>query len=211
MEIGHQRIDHMKRSTGKNKDIGVATERLEHAIARGTLQRTHTGGAHGDHPTAPRPASGQDLYPVDVDPEGGTVIVSATDPGQRGPALKADSHGHFVTLDNGLRLHFLDEGSGPVVLWLHGSVPPFGASVKNDKQQDTGIVNDEGSVYLSGIQPGSQMTVSWGSTERCSLSLPEVLPADGLASTLNLLCQPIKADSTPASAVLPDVLEKKAS
>lgn len=92
-----------------------------------------------------------------------------------------------------------------------GSVPPFGASVKNDKQQDTGIVNDEGSVYLSGIQPGSQMTVSWGSAERCSLSLPKELPADGLASTLNLQCQPIKADSTPASAVLPDVLEKKAS
>ena len=31
--------------------------------------------------------------------------------------------GHFVTLDNGLRLHFLDEGSGPVVVWLHGSGP----------------------------------------------------------------------------------------
>ncbi|MDD1959880.1 alpha/beta fold hydrolase [Pseudomonas sp. 39004] len=31
--------------------------------------------------------------------------------------------GHFVTLDNGLRLHYLDEGSGPVVLWLHGSGP----------------------------------------------------------------------------------------
>ena len=55
------------------------------------------------------------------------------------------------------------------------------------------------------------MTVSWGSTGRCNLSLPEELPADGLASTLNLLCQPIKADSPPASAVLPDVLEKKAS
>lgn len=31
--------------------------------------------------------------------------------------------GHFVTLDSGLRLHFLDEGRGPVVLWLHGSGP----------------------------------------------------------------------------------------
>lgn len=31
--------------------------------------------------------------------------------------------GHFVTLDDGLRLHFLDEGAGPVVLWLHGSGP----------------------------------------------------------------------------------------
>ena len=31
--------------------------------------------------------------------------------------------GHFVTLDSGLRLHFLDEGSGPVVLWRHVSGP----------------------------------------------------------------------------------------
>lgn len=31
--------------------------------------------------------------------------------------------GHFVTLDNGLRLHYLDEGSGSVVVWLHGSGP----------------------------------------------------------------------------------------
>ncbi|MNG70572.1 2-hydroxy-6-oxo-6-phenylhexa-2,4-dienoate hydrolase [compost metagenome] len=31
--------------------------------------------------------------------------------------------GHYATLDNGLRLHYLDEGSGPVVLWLHGSGP----------------------------------------------------------------------------------------
>lgn len=31
--------------------------------------------------------------------------------------------GHFVTLQDGLRLHYLDEGSGPVVLWLHGSGP----------------------------------------------------------------------------------------
>ncbi|MCM2331035.1 MAG: alpha/beta fold hydrolase [Pseudomonas sagittaria] len=31
--------------------------------------------------------------------------------------------GHFVTLADGLRLHYLDEGQGPVVLWLHGSGP----------------------------------------------------------------------------------------
>jgi len=31
--------------------------------------------------------------------------------------------GHYTTLANGLRLHYLDEGSGPVVLWLHGSGP----------------------------------------------------------------------------------------
>ncbi len=31
--------------------------------------------------------------------------------------------GEFVTLDNGLTLHYLDIGSGPVVIWLHGSGP----------------------------------------------------------------------------------------
>ncbi|SDP01648.1 alpha/beta fold hydrolase [Pseudomonas jinjuensis] len=31
--------------------------------------------------------------------------------------------GHYVTLPSGLRLHYLDEGQGPVVLWLHGSGP----------------------------------------------------------------------------------------
>ncbi len=31
--------------------------------------------------------------------------------------------GKFVTLENGLNLHYLDEGTGPLVLWLHGSGP----------------------------------------------------------------------------------------
>ena len=31
--------------------------------------------------------------------------------------------GHYLTLDNGLTLHYLDIGSGPTVVWLHGSGP----------------------------------------------------------------------------------------
>ncbi|MCU1729153.1 outer membrane usher protein [Pseudomonas sp. 7P_10.2_Bac1] len=89
-----------------------------------------------------------------------------------------------------------------------GSVPPFGATVKNVRQQATGIVNDAGSVYLSGIEPSSVMIVSWGGTERCTLSLPEVLPTDGLTSTLDLLCQPTRAHLTPASADRPIASEK---
>lgn len=29
----------------------------------------------------------------------------------------------FAELDSGLRLHYLDVGQGPVVVWLHGSGP----------------------------------------------------------------------------------------
>ncbi|KAA8560884.1 Outer membrane usher protein PapC [Pseudomonas extremaustralis] len=84
-----------------------------------------------------------------------------------------------------------------------GSSPPFGATVKNVKQQDTGIVNDGGNVYLSGIQAGEQMVVSWGGSERCILTLPVVLPADGLTDALQLGCQIVATDqSLPEPATL---------
>jgi outer membrane usher protein PapC len=71
------------------------------------------------------------------------------------------------------------------------------------KQQDTGIVNDGGNVYLSGIQAGQQMIVSWGGTERCILTLPNVLPADGLTDALQLGCQMVATDpSSPEPATL---------
>jgi len=31
--------------------------------------------------------------------------------------------GHFVTLKSGLKLHYLEAGQGPIVIWLHGSGP----------------------------------------------------------------------------------------
>jgi outer membrane usher protein PapC len=80
-----------------------------------------------------------------------------------------------------------------------GSAPPFGAMVKNTKQQDTGIVNDGGNVYLSGIQPGEQMVVSWSGREQCTLTLPVVLPADGLTNALQLDCRMAVTDQ-PLSA-----------
>jgi len=84
-----------------------------------------------------------------------------------------------------------------------GSSPPFGATVKNVKQQDTGIVNDGGNVYLSGIQAGEQMVVSWGGTERCILTLPAILPADSLTDALQLSCTLVATDpSLTASAAL---------
>ncbi len=85
----------------------------------------------------------------------------------------------------------------------NGNPPPFGATVKNMKQQDTGIVNDDGNVYLSGIQAGEQMVVSWGGLEQCVLTLPVVLPSDGLTDALQLSCQKTATDqSFPVPAAL---------
>lgn len=93
-----------------------------------------------------------------------------------------------------------------------GSAPPFGATVKNEKQQDTGIVNEDGSVYLSGIKPGEPMIVSWGGNERCTLILPVVLPADGLTVALKLPCLVKEPSSARPSLTGKGVyIEKKSS
>ena len=78
-----------------------------------------------------------------------------------------------------------------VIRLADGSAPPFGARITNARKQETGIVADEGSVYLSGIKAGQTMTVSWNGSERCSISLPAVLPQAAMTSSLLLPCQPV--------------------
>lgn len=65
-----------------------------------------------------------------------------------------------------------------------GSTPPFGATVQNHKKQDVGIVNDGGSVYLSGINPGEEMTVHWNGQAQCALTLPAKIPQSGTTDLL---------------------------
>ena len=75
------------------------------------------------------------------------------------------------------------------ILMADRDAPPFGATAKNSRGQETGIVGEEGWTYLSGMQPGTTMTLNWGGSARCSFTLPEQ-PASP-KSTLELLCQPL--------------------
>lgn len=74
-----------------------------------------------------------------------------------------------------------------VIRLADGSVPPFGATVLNAKKQETGMVNDAGNVYLSGIKPGETMTVHWNGAEQCRITLPKEIPA-GMTANLLLPC-----------------------
>jgi outer membrane usher protein FimD/PapC len=73
-----------------------------------------------------------------------------------------------------------------------GSTPPFGASVLNKKKQDVGIVNDGGSVYLSGINAGETMAVHWGGVAQCELVLPNKL-SNSSETDLLLPCRRLSA------------------
>lgn len=80
-----------------------------------------------------------------------------------------------------------------IVKLADGSTPPFGATVLNARKQETGIVNDGGSVYLSGINAGEIMTLHWSGAAQCQVQLPATLPADMLTRTLLLPCRLIAA------------------
>lgn len=56
-----------------------------------------------------------------------------------------------------------------------GSHPPFGAVVNNSKSQDTGIIGDEGMVYLTGIKEHETMTVNWSGVAQCKITLPDTI------------------------------------
>ncbi|CAI1508342.1 outer membrane usher protein [Serratia ficaria] len=74
-----------------------------------------------------------------------------------------------------------------------GSQPPFGATVMNARKQVTGLVNDGGSVYLTGINAGEMMTVHWSGAAQCEVRLPSPLPAGMLENALLLPCHPLRA------------------
>lgn len=66
-------------------------------------------------------------------------------------------------------------------------IPPFGAEVYNSRQQQLGIVGDNGSVYLIGINPGERLQVNWDGKTQCEAVLPDPLP-DDLFNSLLLPC-----------------------
>ncbi|SNY79826.1 outer membrane usher protein [Enterobacter sp. CC120223-11] len=78
-----------------------------------------------------------------------------------------------------------------VIKLANGSEPPFGATVMNARKQGTGLVNDGGSVYLSGINAGDVMTVHWNGVAQCEVRMPTPLPVDMLMNTLLLPCHPL--------------------
>jgi len=65
-----------------------------------------------------------------------------------------------------------------------GSEPPFGATVLSEKGREVAVVNDGGSVYLTGVQPQEQLDVAWEGQRQCRIVIP------GAAKPLDQLLLP---------------------
>lgn len=86
-----------------------------------------------------------------------------------------------------------------VIRLVDGSAVPFGATVKNPKSQDVGIVGDEGSAYLSGINPGGEMSVHWNGRAQCSLEMPAQI-SEGDMAEMVLPCKRLPSNDSPQKA-----------
>ena len=132
----------------------------------------------------------------------GKAVVSDLSPYYRGEAsIDLDNLGDNVDATSSVTQATLTEGaigyrkfdviSGTkamaFITLLHGPTPPFGATVHNNRGQETGIVSDAGSVYLSGIKANEVMSVRWDGKDQCNVKLPETMPPDGV--DLELLCR----------------------
>ncbi|AKJ41288.1 fimbria/pilus outer membrane usher protein [Pragia fontium] len=52
------------------------------------------------------------------------------------------------------------------------SYPPFGASVRDHRGREVGLVGEQGLAWLSGISPEGMLTVEWAGKVQCKVSLP---------------------------------------
>ncbi|EGM1627839.1 fimbria/pilus outer membrane usher protein [Salmonella enterica] len=52
------------------------------------------------------------------------------------------------------------------------SYPPFGASVTNGKGRELGMVAEGGLAWLSGVNPGETLKVSWEGQAKCAVTVP---------------------------------------
>lgn len=59
-----------------------------------------------------------------------------------------------------------------IIRLADGSAPPFGAVVTNEDNLQVGIVGEGGDTWLTGLQPGKSLRVSWGEKHQCPIYLP---------------------------------------
>lgn len=60
-----------------------------------------------------------------------------------------------------------------------GSHPPFGASIRDRKERELGMVSDSGVAWVTGVNPDDELTLYWGGKAQCRARLPTPIVAEG--------------------------------
>ncbi|WP_297203656.1 fimbria/pilus outer membrane usher protein [uncultured Pluralibacter sp.] len=74
-----------------------------------------------------------------------------------------------------------------VVKFADGSSPAFGSVLWRGSHQ-TGVIDDGGSVWLAGVEPGAKMELRENESPICGITIPQKLPAKETGQLLLLTC-----------------------
>lgn len=151
-------------------------------------------------------ASIENATGVKTDWRGYAIMPYATAYRENRVALNINTFGENAEVENPVsrvvptegaivRAEFSSRIGQRAILTLHqknGKPIPFGTMVKSDNQNISGIVGDEGQVFLSGLDSSGQLKAVWGVSEhqKCIINyqLPDNKLKAGLVSTL-AVCQ----------------------
>lgn len=61
--------------------------------------------------------------------------------------------------------------------------------MKNERQQQLGLVADDGNAWLAGVKAGETLKVFWDGAAQCEASLPPTFTPELLANALLLPCK----------------------
>ncbi|MNS55898.1 Outer membrane usher protein PapC precursor [compost metagenome] len=72
-----------------------------------------------------------------------------------------------------------------VVTQTDGSFPPFGATVSNADGRELGMVGDDGLTWLTGVNAGERLAITWSGKKQCTMPIPGAFKTD---EQLMLVC-----------------------
>ncbi|HHW3170506.1 TPA: FimD/PapC C-terminal domain-containing protein [Proteus mirabilis] len=62
--------------------------------------------------------------------------------------------------------------------------PPFGASIRNQKNIELGIVGEQGMSWIVGVHPQGSLNLYWGNKQQCTITIPDIINSQASYSTL---------------------------
>lgn len=154
----------LHRSTSSNGSrIMVDTDNVAGVPINGGQARTNRFGVAviGDITSYYNTDTSIDVNKLDDDVEATRAVVQST------LTEGAIGYRHFEVVKGSKLL-------GTIKL-ADGSEPPFGATVMSSSGREAAVVNDGGSVYLTGVQPKEVLDVAWDGGKQCHIIIPGTL------------------------------------
>ena len=196
VSINGSYVPHQYRSIGASINSGItittkgaALHRSAHGDTRLMVETSDIGGVPLNHGVTKTNRFGLAVIPNVNSYRKSSASINTSKLPENIEALSATSDITLTKGAIGYRSFPVMKGEKlfSVITLPDGKKPPFGASVRNEVNQELGIVGEEGVTWLVGIEKNTALWVYWRNQKQCQITLPDRLTTS--SSMLLLPCQ----------------------